>query len=135
MKDTLKPGLVDTARFTIDRPRTIGFMGEDGRVYATPSLIADIEQHCRRMLQDHLDTGEDSVGTRVEIDHLAATPESMNVKLKAAVESVDGRQVTFSIEAEDGIDKIARGTHSRFVVDVAKSRTRIADKLTRARQS
>src|SRR5256885_14495650 len=73
MKASLTTGLTATRRITVDRNRTIGFMGEGGRVYATPELIRDIEMTCRNLLLEHLDEGEDSVGTRVEIDHLAAT--------------------------------------------------------------
>ena len=74
MKPSLVPGLTFTRRMTVNQARTIPFMGEDGRVYATPALICDAEYVCRDGLLAHLDAGEDSVGTRVEIDHLAATP-------------------------------------------------------------
>ncbi len=75
MKDSLVVGLSTTRRITIDRERTIAFMGEEGRVYATPRAVQDVEATCRDLLLEHLDEGEDSVGTRVELDHLAATPE------------------------------------------------------------
>ena len=73
MKPTLQPGLEAQARFDVDRERTIDFMGEAARVYATPMLVRDIEMTCRNLLLAHLDGGEDSVGTRVEIDHIGAT--------------------------------------------------------------
>ena len=73
MKPTLQPGLEAQARFDVDRERTIDFMGEAARVYATPMLVRDIEMTCRNLLLAHLDAGEDSVGTRVEIDHIGAT--------------------------------------------------------------
>ncbi|MCW5637158.1 MAG: LysR family transcriptional regulator, partial [Rubrivivax sp.] len=73
MKPTLQPGLAAEVSFEVDRARTIDFMGEAARVYATPVLVRDIEVACRDLLLAHLDPGEDSVGTRVEIDHLAAT--------------------------------------------------------------
>ena len=75
MKDTLTEGLSTVRGITIDRDRTIGFMGDDCRVYATPAMIADIEMSCRELIVDHLDDGQDSVGTRVEIDHLALDPQ------------------------------------------------------------
>jgi predicted thioesterase len=73
MKESLTAGLETTARIDIDAARTIDFMGDDGRVYATPELVRDIEMTCRDLLLEHLDPGEDSVGTRVEIDHVGAT--------------------------------------------------------------
>ncbi len=66
MKSSLASGLTTTRRITVDRSRTIGFMGEGGRVYATPELVRDVEVTCRNLLLEHLDEGEDSVGTRVE---------------------------------------------------------------------
>ena len=72
MKETLQPGLAAESTIAIDRERTIDFMGEAARVYATPMLVRDIEVTCRKLLLAHLDAGEDSVGTRVEIDHIGA---------------------------------------------------------------
>ena len=58
MKDSLQPGVVKVRRIVVDRDRTISFMGEEGRVYATPELSRDIEQTCREVLLDHADAGE-----------------------------------------------------------------------------
>lgn len=133
MKTTLKSGVRKTVTLTIDRPRTIGFMGDEGRVYATPSMVLDIENLCRDLLLEHLDDGEDSVGTRVAIDHLAATPEGMNVELTATVDAVDGRLVTFAITGNDPVDDIVKGKHVRFVVDVAKTFERLSAKAAKAK--
>src|SRR5918992_2584905 len=73
MKPSLEPGLSTVKRIEIDRDRTISFMGEDARVYATPRLISDIEFTCRDLILQHADPGEDSVGTEVCVKHLAAT--------------------------------------------------------------
>ncbi len=132
MKDSLVPGLERTARIAIDRDRTIGFMGDDCRVYATPELVRDIELTCRDLILEHVDAGEDSVGTRVEVDHLAATPLGMWVDITVTVESVDGRQVAFRVSAADALDKVARGVHRRFVVDTAKTADRLRAKAARA---
>ena len=72
MKTTLAAGIAAKRQFHIDRERTIDCMGEAARVYATPMLARDSGVACRGSLREHLDAGEDSVGTRVEIDHLAA---------------------------------------------------------------
>ena len=132
MKDTLKPGAGDTVSFTVDRERTIDFMGENARVYATPMLVRDVEITCRNLLLRHLDPGEDSVGTRVEIDHLAATLAGMQVELTVTIVEVQGRSVTFAVDARDGVDPICRGRHVRFVVDVKKTEDRLAAKAKKA---
>jgi predicted thioesterase len=128
MKDTLKPGLSTTNRVTIDAARTIDFMGDEGRVYATPELVRDIENTCRNLLLAHSDAGEDSVGTRIEVDHIAATLLGMWVEITATVAEVEGRRVTFEISARDNVEEVARGKHARFVVDTAKTLQRLKGK-------
>lgn len=132
MKDTLAAGVSKTARIIVDKSRTIDFMGEDCRVYATPELVRDIEMTCRALLLEHLDAGEDSVGTRVEVDHLAPTLLNMWVDLTVTVANVEGRAVSFEISGRDPVDQIARGKHNRFVVDVAKTAERLKGKAAKA---
>jgi fluoroacetyl-CoA thioesterase len=133
MKPSLTAGLTTTRRITVDRNRTIGFMGEGGRVYATPELVRDTEMTCRNLILDHLDDGEDSVGTRVEIDHLAATLVDMWVEFTVTVSEVKGRFVTFEVAARDIVDAVARGRHTRFVVDKTKTQERLAAKAVKAK--
>lgn len=128
MKDTLTTGLSTTARYPIDQGRTISFMGEEGRVYATPELVRDIENTCRNLLLQHLDAGEDSVGTRVELDHLAATPLGMWVEITATLTTLEGRRAGFEITAHDPLEKAAAGKHFRFIVDVNKTLERLKKK-------
>lgn len=132
MRPSIVPGLTFSRRLTVDVGRTIGFMGEAGRVYATPALISDIEYTCRDGLLAHLDPGEDSVGTRVAIDHLAATLPGMAVQISATVAEVSGRLVTFEVIARDALDEIGRGRHIRFVVDVRRTLDRLRAKAARA---
>src|SRR5678815_445607 len=102
MKTTLQAGIAARREFPVDATRTIDFMGEDARVYATPMLVRDIEVTCRELLLAHLDPGEDSVGTRVEIDHLAATLLGMKVSIDATLAELKGRAAIFDIVASDG---------------------------------
>ena len=90
MKETLRPGATKTKRLAVDKDRTIGFMGEEGRVYGTPYLVGDIERTCRELLLDHADAGEDSVGMEVALRHLAPTLLGMEVEITAKV--VGGRR-------------------------------------------
>jgi fluoroacetyl-CoA thioesterase len=131
MKESLRPGVSKTVQIKVDRDRTIGFMGEEGRVYSTPNLVRDIEMTCRQLILDHGDPGEDSVGTDVSIKHLAPTLLGMAVEITATVAAVDGRKVVFEISAKDAIDQICTGTHGRFVVDVNKTVERLKAKAAK----
>jgi predicted thioesterase len=133
MKDSLQAGLGATVEIAIDRERTIDFLGEQARVYATPCLVRDLEVACRELLLAHLDPGEDSVGTRVEIDHIGATLQGMTVTLAVRVAELRGRTVVFEVEGRDPVEPIVRGRHTRHVVDVAKTAQRLAAKAARAR--
>jgi predicted thioesterase len=129
MKESLAAGLTTTSRIVVDDSRTISFMGDDGRVYATPELVRDIEMTCRDLLLGHLDEGQDSVGTHVEITHMAATPMGMWVDITVTVSALDGRAVNFEISARDPLEQICRGSHTRFIVDVAKTFARLKTKI------
>ena len=128
MKETLVAGLETTRTINVDKDRTIGFMGEELRVYATPKLVSDIEWACRDLLLEYLDGGEDSVGTRVEVDHMAPTLLGMNAEIKVSISSVEGRLITFDIDASDSMEKIAKGKHVRFIVGVEKTAERLRAK-------
>lgn len=132
MKESLANGLSRTERITIDAARTIDFMGEDCRVYATPELVRDIEMTCRDLILEHCDPGEDSVGTRVAIDHLSPTLLGMTAEITVTVIEVKGRAVSFEVSGRDGVDDIVRGTHDRFVVDVGKTAERLKAKAAKA---
>jgi predicted thioesterase len=132
MKTTLKAGISARREFPVDASRTIDFMGEDARVYATPMLVRDIEVTCRDLLLQHLDPGEDSVGTRVEIDHLAATLLGMKVTISATLAELKGRAALFEVSASDGVDTICRGRHARFIANVAQVKERLKQKQAKA---
>ena len=126
-------GASTTRRITIDKPRTIDFLGEELRVYATPELVRDIEIACRDFLLGFTDPGEDSVGTGIAISHSGATLVGMNVEITISVTAVEGRKVSFSVVARDDAEEISRGEHGRFVVEVEKLRARVAAKAAKAR--
>lgn len=132
MKESLKAGLTTTARIDVDEGRTISFMGDEVRAYATPNLLYDIEMTCRNLLLEHIDDGQDSVGTHIDLSHLAATPLGMWVELTVTVESVNGRAVNFEFKGRDATDKICRGKHSRFIVDVEQTVAHLKGKIQAA---
>ena len=106
-------------------------MGEDMRTYATPSMILDIEQTCRDLIVEHADEGEDSVGTEVVVRHLAPTLLGMTVEVTVTVLSIDGRKVQFEASVKDELEAVGAGTHTRFVVDKAKTFERLKAKAAR----
>ena len=132
MSDTLKAGLSATRRVDIDRDRTISFMGDDCRVYATPKLLYDVELACRDLLLEHIEPGKDSVGTRVELDHVGATLMGMWVDISVTLTEVNGGAVSFDFTARDAVEEIARGKHNRFIVGVEKTAERLKAKLAKA---
>jgi fluoroacetyl-CoA thioesterase len=131
MKPGLKPGASHVNRIKVDRDRTIDFMGEQGRVYGTPFLVRDIEQTCRQLLLQYADPGEDSVGMEIAVRHLAPTLLGMDVEITAKVTAVDGRKIAFEVAAKDDLEPVCAGTHTRFVVDKAKTYERLKAKAAK----
>jgi predicted thioesterase len=107
----------------------ISFLGDEGaRVLSTPRLIGFMEWTCRNAVLPYLEPGYDTVGTHVNVAHLAATPIGMNVTFTAEVIRVDGRRVEFRVEAHDEKEKVGEGTHERAIINIAKFATRLAEK-------
>ena len=126
MKETLAAGLAGTKRHDIDRERTIDFMGEALRVYSTPSMLRDIEHTCRDVILPHLDEGEDTVGVRVELEHLGATLLGSWVDVSVRVTAVEGPRVELEVEVRDELgEAVGRAKHGRFVVEVERQRRRL----------
>lgn len=131
MKDSLHAGAMLTKRIVIDRDRTIALMGEEARVYATPRLVSDIEMTCRELLMAHSDQGEDSVGTEIALKHSAPTLGGSTVEITARVTAVEGRKIVFEVAARDEVENISSGTHTRFVVDLARRVERLKAKAAK----
>lgn len=132
MTTELHAGAATTRRYTVDRERTIGFMGEALRVYATPWMVRDVEITCRDFLAGHLDETRDSVGARIEIDHLGPTLLDMWVEVTATVVDIDRRRITFEVEVRDVLEVVGRGRHVRFIVDLARQKERLDAKAAAA---
>ena len=112
----------------------IDFMGVEGaRVLSTPNMILGLEKTARNLLVRLLDPGYDSVGTNVNVSHLAATPMGMTVTFRTEVTSVEDRRVNFKVEAFDAQDQIAEGTHQRAIVNVERFVAKMREKIQHAR--
>lgn len=140
MKDTLKPGLTHQFRFKIPPTKTVPQLYPESaafqqmpQVLATGFMVGLLEWACIEAIQPHLDwPREQSLGTLVNFSHLAATPPGLTVTVEVKLDRVEGRKLAFSLSAHDGVDKIAEGTHERFVIDAAKFNSKVADKMQAA---
>jgi predicted thioesterase len=116
----------------VTNENAINFLGMEGaRVLSTPHMIGLMEWTCRNTVQPLLDEGHDTVGTHVNVAHLAAAPLGMVVTFTAEVIGVADRRVTFRVEARDEKEKIGEGTHERAIINVAKFASRMAAKSQR----
>ena len=128
VKDSLLNGLTIKRKIEINRERTISFMGDEGRVYSTPSMVEDIEYTCHELIQCHLDESENTVGIHVFVDHVGATLEGDTVEVTATVIDVEGRTISMEATVTDSLEEVGRGKHRRFVVDVKKTFDRLQEK-------
>ena len=138
MKETLKRGLTHEFKFTIPENKTVPHLYHEAEmfqqmpnVFATGFMVGLLEWACIDMLRPHLDwPREQTLGTHVDISHLAPTPPGMTVTINVRVEKVEGRKLTFWLSAHDGIDLISEGRHERHVIDAARFKEKVARKLS-----
>ena len=110
--------------------QTTSFLWEGENVLSTPSMISEMEETCRLLLKEYYlkDKEWDSVGTIVNIKHLAATPVGCRIKLNAIVDSVEGRKVMFNVNVYDDLEKIGEGKHERFIINIPRFKSKFEDK-------
>ena len=141
MKSSLQAGLTATFAFKVPESKTVPRLYPEApefqtmpQVFATGFLVGLIEWTCMKFIATHLDgPAEQSVGIDVKLSHSAATPPGLTVTVEARLDAVEGRKLTFSVSAHDGVDEICRGTHQRFVIDTARFNGKVAQKLAAAR--
>lgn len=128
----LKPGLRGQASATVTKNRLAPSVGSGGApVFASPMMIALMEGAAVDCVEALLPTGHESLGTHLDIAHLAATPEGLTVTATATLVSVDGRKLVFDVDAHDGVEPIGRGRHTRVIVDTARFMARLAAKSSK----
>lgn len=129
MRNEISIGLVGETTQVVTPTDTASRWGS-GMVagFATPALIALMENAAFAATKDILPEGQTTVGVEVNVKHLAATPVGMNVRARAELTRVEGRKLFFNVEAWDDVEKIGEGTHTRFIVDVARFNQRMSDK-------
>jgi predicted thioesterase len=122
----LEPGLTGEATTTVVHENTAAFVGAGGvEVFGTPMMIALMENAAWRAVADSLDEGDVTVGTSVNVQHLAATPLGQQVRATAELVEIDGRRLVFKVEAHDEKRKIGEGKHERFIVNLERFLKRI----------
>lgn len=125
----LEPGLVGEATLVVAETHTARHLGSGGvEVLATPIMIALIEDAARTLVDSKLDPGQISVGVNLNVTHLAATPLGMRVTAKAKLLAVEGRKLTFEVEAHDEREKIGEGTHTRAIINLDRFMARAKEK-------
>jgi fluoroacetyl-CoA thioesterase len=137
MKNSLKPGLTFEFKFKVPEDKTVPYLYPESsefqvmpKVLATGFMVGLFEWACIQAINPHIDwPREQSVGIDVKFSHIAATPPGLTVTVKGKLEAMEGRKLSFSIVADDGIDKISEGTHDRFIIDAAKFNSKMAAKL------
>ena len=119
-------------KLLVTNENAINFLGLEGaRVLSTPHMIGYMERTCRDTVRPLLDDAHDTVGTHVDVRHLAAAPMGMSVTFRAEVTGVAEKRIQFRVEAWDEAEKIGEGTHERAIINVAKFATRLAEKAQR----
>lgn len=136
MKDTLKPGIEYTHKFTIPPTKTVPSLYPESEeflampeVFATGYMIGLIEWTCIKAINPHLDwPKEQTVGIHIDVSHIAATPPGFEVTTKVKLIEVDGRKLVFEVEAHDGVDLITQGKHNRFIINKEKFDAKMKEK-------
>jgi fluoroacetyl-CoA thioesterase len=132
MFEQILPGLVGERETTVEVENTARHLGSgDVSVLATPEMIRLMERAAVRAVDHLLPDGYRTVGIHVDVRHLAATPLGMTVRAKAELLQVDGRKLTFGVEAFDDVEKVGEGVHQRMIVDLGKFRERVGAKSAR----
>lgn len=134
----LQAGIAQERRYTVTHEITAAALVEGDpagvalpAVWSTPDMIAKMEVVSAALVAPHLAAGQMTVGSRNEVSHLAATPTGMEVRARSTLAAIDGRKLTFAVEAFDEKEKVGEGTHIRYIVDQAKFEQRLAEKAKR----
>lgn len=126
---SLTPGLVGQFERRVEPQHTAQHLGSGSvQVLATPTLILWMEEAAVQATQAALAPGQVTVGTLVNVRHLAATPVGMSVRVRAELVEVEGRRLVFRVQAEDEREVVGEGNHERFVIDLARFQARLAAK-------
>jgi fluoroacetyl-CoA thioesterase len=136
MKDTLKPGIRYEHKFIVPPTKTVPALYPEAEefvampeVFATGFLVGFLEWACIKAINPHIDwPREQTVGTHIDVSHLAATPPGLEVTANVELIAVEGKKLVFAVEAHDGVDLISKGRHERFVINKEKFDAKVGAK-------
>jgi fluoroacetyl-CoA thioesterase len=136
MEETLKTGIRYEHKYVVPPSKTVPALYPEAEefvvmpeVFATGFLVGFLEWACIKAVKPHLDwPNEQTVGTHINVSHLAATPPGLEVTAKVELIAIEGRRLVFSVEAHDGIDLISRGTHERYIINREKFDAKVRGK-------
>ena len=136
MKETLKPGIKYELKYIVPESKTVPSLYPESEeflampeVFATGFLVGFLEWSCIKAINPYLDwPREQTVGTHIDVSHLAATPPGLEVTASVELIEVEGRKLVFTIEAHDGVDLISKGRHERFVINKEKFDSKVNEK-------
>jgi fluoroacetyl-CoA thioesterase len=139
MKVSLKPGLKYEHRFLVPSSKTVPALYPEAEeflampeVFATGFMVGLLEWACIKCINPHIDwPNEMTLGTHIDVSHLAATPPGMEVTANVELIEVDGKRLVFQVEAHDGVDLISKGRHERYIVNKERFDAKVGDKLKR----
>lgn len=127
----LNIGIEGLEQLTVKKEDTAGVYGSGTLdVFATPAMIALMEKTCLNSVAPYLEQGMGTVGTQLNVAHIAATPIGMQVRCQSVLSEIDGRRLVFTVTAFDEAGKIGEGTHERFIIDEVKFQTKANSKLS-----
>lgn len=139
MKDALQPGMTFEFKYKVPGDKTVPHLFPDiteaqamPNVFATGFLVGLFEFTCIKAVNPHIDwPREQTVGIGIQIDHTAATPPGFTITVTGTLTHVEGRKLTFSLTAHDGVDTISKGVHERFIIDADKFNAQVKRKAER----
>ncbi len=137
MKETLQPGITHEFNYRVPLSKTVPALYPEAEefqvmpnVFATGFLVGFFEWACIQALKPHIDwPAEQTVGTHVNISHVAATPPGMMISARVKLVEVKGKQLFFEVEAHDAAGLISKGTHERFVINAEKFNGKLLQKI------
>lgn len=139
MKASLRPGIKYEHRFLLPPTKTVPALYPEAEeflampeVFATGFMVGFLEWACIKCINPHIDwPTEMTLGTHIDVSHLAATPPGMEVTANVELIEVDGKRLVFQVEAHDGVDVISKGRHERYIVNKERFDAKVGEKLKR----
>lgn len=139
MKDTLKPGLKHRFEYVVPENKTVPHLYPEApqfqvmpQVLATGYMVGLLEWACIQLLEPHMEQGEGSLGTHIDVSHQAATPPGLSVSVDVEITELRGPRAKFLVRAHDGVDLIGEGGHERFIIKWDRFNARVDEKRARA---